>query len=405
MKTEKSYKLEIHLDEIFDDQPISLEDLTGKVELALTNYLENIKLDITTAKDKDKVLYHRISIEGCLQNVDECHYRLQEANILRKEPLNFYRYIDEAGEQIRYLAYPILAEIEQKIRGFISRAIVDIWGFNWWNSHPPEKIAQKTEEIYARNNKHFLLHPLECTTFESLIAIVMAKLPNWQNDQTLTVNDLSKLLEECSSVEDIKNCLQEKTKKHSYWDNVFSQYFEDVEKWNKLEKDLKGLIIEQRNTVMHHRPMRFSMIHVLSKKRDEIIKLIDSAKPELPDEQRIEVKQEIQEMEMSRILNQMFTQTPSISSNINKTIEEQLRQRPKSIYETIEEQLRQRPKSIYETIEEQLRQRPKSIYETIEEQLRQFQLPTNYDLQNTSEESTIDSIGTVDDENDEIDSE
>jgi hypothetical protein len=27
MKTEKSYKLEIHLDEIFDNQPISLEDL------------------------------------------------------------------------------------------------------------------------------------------------------------------------------------------------------------------------------------------------------------------------------------------------------------------------------------------------------------------------------------------
>ena len=193
-----------------------------------------------------------------------------------------------------------MAEIEQKIRGFISRAIVDIWGFNWWNSHPPEKIAQKTEEIYARNNKHSLLHPLECTTFESLIAIVTAKLPNWQNDQTLTVNDLSKLLEECSSVEDIKNCLQEKTKEHSYWDNVFSQYFEDVEKWKKLEKDLKGLIIRERNKVMHHRPMSFSMIRILSKKRDEIIKLIDSAKPELSDEQRVEVKQEIQEIETSR---------------------------------------------------------------------------------------------------------
>jgi hypothetical protein len=79
-------------------------DLTGKVELALTNYLENIKLDITTVNDNNKVLHHRISLEGCLQDVDECHDRLQEANILRKEPLNFYRYIDEAGEQIRYLA-------------------------------------------------------------------------------------------------------------------------------------------------------------------------------------------------------------------------------------------------------------------------------------------------------------
>ena len=87
-------------------------------------------------------------------------------------------------------------------------------------------------------------------------------------------------------------------------------------------------------------------------------------------------------------------------------IEKQLHQlhQPPSMAEIIEKQLHQ-PLSMAEIIEKQLRQRPKNIYETIEEQLRQFQLSTNYDLQNTSEESTIDSIETVDDENDEIDSE
>ena len=205
METEKSYKLEIHLDEIFDSQPISLEVLINKVEIALTDYLENIKLDITTVKDSDKVLYHRISLEGCLKDVDECHDRLEKANILRQEPLNFYRYIDEAGEEIRSKAYPILAEIEQKIRGFICRAIAEIWGFNWWSSHPPENIAQRIDRTYTQNNQYSRLHPLECATFEDLIGIFTAKLPSWQNDQTLTVNDLSELLNNCDSIEEIKD--------------------------------------------------------------------------------------------------------------------------------------------------------------------------------------------------------
>ena len=272
MPTEQTYKLEVHI----DSQQISLNDLTERVEKALSTYTAKIQVEINEVKDKNKTLYNRIFLKGSLEDIDECHYQLEETQILTQEPLNFYRYLDEAGDKIRYLAYPILVEIEQKIRGFISRAIAEIWGFNWWSSHPPENIAQRINRTYTQNNQYSRLHPLECATFEDLIGIFTAKLPSWQNDQTLTVNDLSELLNNCDSVEEIKEYLQEKTQERSYWNNVFSKYFDDSQEWKQIEKDLNTYILRERNKVMHHRPMRLSVVGALLKKRDKIIQFINT---------------------------------------------------------------------------------------------------------------------------------
>ena len=131
METEK-YKLEIHI----DSEELSVNDLKSKVNDILNDYVDRVELKFDAINNDGTIQYNKIFIQGSLEDVDECHAQLQ-TKIFTQEPLNFYRCIDEVGEEIRYQAYPILAEIEQKIRSFISRALADIWGFNWWNTHPP----------------------------------------------------------------------------------------------------------------------------------------------------------------------------------------------------------------------------------------------------------------------------
>jgi hypothetical protein len=291
MESQESYTLEIHI----SNTHFFGATLEEKVNDILNDFIEKIALNIYPIKEKDKILYNRIVLNGSLQDIDKCHQKLQK-HILSQEPLNFYRYIDEAGDKIRCQAYPILAEIENKIRAFINQAIVDIWEFNWWNSHPPDKIAQKTNKLYFRHKNDENVHPLECTNFEDLIDILTAKFSCWKPEQSITVGDLSNLLNNHHTIDDINTELQKKMNVHSYWDNVFSKYFQNEEQWKKLEKILIKFIIPQRNNVMHHKPMYLGALKALSNKRDEIIKLIDSAKSRLSEEERIKAKSEMEEI-------------------------------------------------------------------------------------------------------------
>ena len=165
MTTPRTYKLEIHI----DSQQITKESLEEKANHVLQKYLEenSISLEINTLHD----FYYQLVVNGDLQSVDACHHKIDE-DIIKKEDLKFYRCTDEAGDEIRYLVYPILADIEQRFRAFINKALAEILGFDWWVNSVPEKINKVTNDRYSNSRKDQIApHYLECTLFDDLIKL------------------------------------------------------------------------------------------------------------------------------------------------------------------------------------------------------------------------------------------
>ena len=73
--------------------------------------------------------------------------------------------------------------------------------------------------------------------------------------------------------------------------------------WDDLKKELENFVINVRNKVMHHRPIRFYEIKTLEKVQQKFIIVFDSAKNELSEQQRSEAQQEIQEIEVTKERN------------------------------------------------------------------------------------------------------
>jgi mRNA interferase RelE/StbE len=289
MTTPRSYKLEIHI----DSQQITKESLEEKANHVLQKYLEenSISLEINTQNSSR----HQLIINGDIESVDQCHNKIQQ-KIINKENLIFYRYTDEAGDEIRYRLYPILADIEQRFRAFINKALAEIWGFDWWEKYTLKDICtDKSNKLHARyKNDQIAPHPLECTLFENLLEIITADIYEFSPNRPLDFNGFIKMLEDwgCETIHDAKIKSSEKTKNISLW-NLFSRYFEDQEKWEKLRKNLlddnnKNSVVEIRNKVMHHRPVRFCLIQKLEEIKQELINVFDSAKTELSEDERIE---------------------------------------------------------------------------------------------------------------------
>jgi hypothetical protein len=297
MTTPRTYKLEIHI----DSQQITKESLEQKTNHVLCQYLEknSISLEINTPNSS----CHQLIINGDIESVDQCHNKIQQ-KIINEGDLKFYRYIDEAGDEIRHIAYPILADIEQRFRAFINKALAEIWGFDWWEKYTLKDICtDKSNKLHAKyKNDQIAPHPLECTLFENLLQIITTDIYEFSPNRPLDFNSFIKMLEDwsCETIHDAKIKSREKTKTISLWDS-FSRYFEDQEKWNNLRKIVrddnnKDCVVEIRNKVMHHRPVRFYLIQKLEQIKQELINVFDSAKTELSEEEIIEIKQEIQKI-------------------------------------------------------------------------------------------------------------
>jgi len=97
-----SYSLEF----LIDETQVNSDDLKKSVARVLGRHRLSVdwKLAETTFQ------HLKLSIRGSLEDVDACHKRLNQKFV------NHYSCIrlrDEAGNEIRHQAYPILAHIEQ----------------------------------------------------------------------------------------------------------------------------------------------------------------------------------------------------------------------------------------------------------------------------------------------------
>jgi hypothetical protein len=269
---------------LFDPEQTSREKLEEQATGLLHEYLAQVRLEVgeTTAG------HLLLSIVGPLEGVDACHREIVDT-LIKRFGRHHFRLIDEAGDEIRKQAYPILAKIEQELRAFVNQSIVEVLGFEWWTSLGEVEIpgidAAKSE-LYKTH------HPLECAQFDDLLEIVTTEVAQWRADRPLSQADLLELLAEAETIEEVKENLKRKGEAFSFWDNVFARYFEDEQKWKRIRKEL-GFIIGVRHKVMHHRPIHYGELEELKRKKEELIGLLASARSRLSDQERVEIQQSV----------------------------------------------------------------------------------------------------------------
>ena len=309
MITDHIYTLEIHI----DSRCITKQSLIESIKSFLREYLNKIEWEV----DSHASLYHQLTIIGDIVSIDCCHNLIQQ--IINNKELRYYRVVDEVGDEIRKRAYPILAEIEQRFRAFINKVLVEVLGFDWWAKYTLKEIPESVKQRY-NDYKNNQVSPsfLECSDFNHLVNIIRAKVSELPSNKSITKENVDSILENCNTLDEAKAIWNEKTKVISLWD-TFSRYFEDTQAWENLAKELDQEVIDARNKVMHHRPIRFYVIEKLKEVKQRLIEIFNSASLELTEEVRIEVQQETETILRSQELRQHFNS--SLDSSINRYFE------------------------------------------------------------------------------------
>lgn len=298
MNHQKLYSLKL----LFNQTQITSEELKSQADTILTDYLSQINLKIDTTHFGALLL----TLQGTIEVTDKCHDKINKKLVTELE-LSFSRLLDEAGDEIRQQAYPILAEIEQRFRRFVNQAIVEVCGFSWGNTLAPVNMRDKVQSIREKHQEDgSSLDFLECTQFDDLITIITAEVSEWSEDKVLTIHDFIEFLD-CDSRESKENLIKNKLKKFSFWE-VFSRYFQDKSKWDELKRDI-NFVINIRHKVMHHRPIRLGTIKALLDKKTKILNVLNSAKPELTVEELAEAQKDIKDIED-------IQKTVSVSTNL-----------------------------------------------------------------------------------------
>mgnify|MGYP001067994297 CR=1 FL=1 len=270
---------------LFDCSQDGLDNLRQEASTTIEKHLSDVDLQVDTI-DPGRV---QLCIVGSLEDVDACHDKLNAKLFHRHSCI---RLLDEAGDEIRRQAYPILARIEQLLRNFINRAMTEVTGFDWWDSMTPPSIRTRVLVVEKKSGKLSAIHhPLEFTDFDHLVRIITGSVQEWTEDRPLSGADLLEILSDSRSIEEVQAKLAGRMRRTSLWDAVFARYFEQADQWSELEKDITGSVIPARNKVMHHRPMRLYERRDLSRIEESIRSFLTSAKTELSQEERVEARQ------------------------------------------------------------------------------------------------------------------
>ena len=272
---------------LFDHAQIEASDLQVRVERLLCDYPPGrIHVEVRADASSNPVL----SIRGSLEDVDVCHAIIDESLIRRCE-LSFARLVDEAGAEIRTRAYPTLAQIEQHLRAFVDHVGIAVIGFDSWRELLHALFRNR---IDALGESHLAspmsLSPLECCQFDDLVDLITREYSYWESGKTLSIAELLGILGWCSSINELRAALEEKTQKVSLWDQVFARRFSHRDDWDSIKKDV-GFVVRMRHSVMHHRPVRLAAIQALKDKERELSKALSTVDLKVSDEDRSDAQE------------------------------------------------------------------------------------------------------------------
>lgn len=203
---------------------------------------------------------------------------------------------DEAGDALRARAYPVLADLELRLRRFIVQAMIETIGFDWWERVGASRVTARVDELGRRTRDFGLHHPIESTDFDHLIELVTANLAAWQPDQPLTPRDLAELLDESASLDDVKRNLARKTDQRTFWDEVFAARFTDDESWKAARVRLRKEVIPLRNKVMHHRTVFWWEVEAAERTAAELRALLDAGQKRMTAPEREQTERSAREL-------------------------------------------------------------------------------------------------------------
>lgn len=261
------------------------KEFSAHLDSALGKILTKLDCDIYLNQE-----YLVLEIVGNERNIDACYDKL---NLNRNWA---YRVQDDLGEALRLKSYRILADLELSFREFINRAMIEVGGFNWWNSLIPDNIKERVNQVEQKTDDNQLdsQHALEFTHFDDLIKIITVDFQELSDEENISIEKLSEIISKCSTFEEFKNELNERREVISIWENVFSKYFEDKEEWLDLRKKIKTDVIGTRHKVMHHRMVRLHEVRKLKECSEEVQRVIKLAKRGLSRKELQEARENLQ---------------------------------------------------------------------------------------------------------------
>ncbi len=177
----------------FDRKSISEDDLRQKVEKAISSRLKKVQPKISRIDNKRL----QLSIKGTLGDVESCRDKINTN--LKDYP--HILLIDEAANEIRQQAYPILAKIELSLREFINRAISEIFECDWWNTmatYLSRPDVQQAVLDIKKPKPYEVYHPLDLLYFGDLARLLITGYyQELREDKLISVDDLIKILNGC----------------------------------------------------------------------------------------------------------------------------------------------------------------------------------------------------------------
>jgi hypothetical protein len=180
--------------------------------------------------------------------------------------------------------------------------MVEVRGLSWWEElDSRSQIRSRVAETQAKSGKHGLQHhhPLEFSEFHHLVEIFTENLASWREDEPLTISDFQNLLSQSTTIDELKSELKKRTEKKSYWNTVFSPFFDNEEEWTTAAKSLTEWVIPLRNKVMHHRPIRRYEFERLQKENHTVLNALKAKRRVLKPEEKTELRNEAQILSQS----------------------------------------------------------------------------------------------------------
>lgn len=279
LDTTKEYKIEFLIrDEDLDRLENALNTLKENVKKSNPNY-EPVSVIVKKHPDSSgfgslKLL--KLSVLGELLSIN-CYYEYLNKTELQNSN-KFVRLRDDLGEEIRVKSFPILANIEQSLRSFIGEKLFGI-DVILEELIPEEELNKKSLNKNSPDLSNCCF--FEKTTLEQMLDLITKPFSQWDNKDV--IEEIKKVISESITINEVANSVNENTEKYTVLSVIFDAYLqlsvEEIKSKEKTFSESIKRIVNIRNAVMHHRPLKIEQFEHLKKSENEILKLLE----ELPD--------------------------------------------------------------------------------------------------------------------------
>jgi len=230
---------------------------------------------------------------------------------------------DDISTEISNKAYPLINELENLLRRYISKFFTQKIGLDWWTKAVPDRVIDKTKLRQENENVFSKLVETDLTLidFDDLGEIIYK--------HKLGFNRPENLIENLFKIETVEELNKLKSDLDSNYNRFFKQNFKDLDfdkKWkqlfkirNKVAHNNLFVIDDLNNTLSLHNDLKTIILNAEEK--------IDDFKFSLEEQVAIreiirETKSYAEKIESPKILGKIDLPEPTIEESVFETISE-----------------------------------------------------------------------------------